>query len=46
VIKLMGMKWVGHIALMEEMENAHRILVGRPGGKRPAGKITHNETII
>jgi hypothetical protein len=36
------MKWVGHIALMEEIENPHR----RPERKRPVGKITHDETII
>jgi hypothetical protein len=32
------MRWVGHIAHMEEKVNAYRILVGKPEGKRPLGR--------
>jgi hypothetical protein len=28
---------VGHIAHIEEMRNAYKILVGKPEGKRPCG---------
>jgi hypothetical protein len=35
VIKSRRMKWVGHIARMEEMKNAYTILVGEPEGKKP-----------
>jgi hypothetical protein len=32
------MRWAGHVALMGEKRNAYRILVGKPGGKRPLGR--------
>jgi hypothetical protein len=32
------MRWVGHVAQMREKRNAYRILVGKPGGKRPLGR--------
>jgi hypothetical protein len=38
VIKSREMKWVGHVACMEEMRNAYIILVGRPEGKKPLGR--------
>jgi hypothetical protein len=31
---IIRMKWVGHVACMGAMRNAHRILVGKPEGKR------------
>jgi len=34
-IKSRRMKWVGHIALMEEIRNAYKILVWKPERKRP-----------
>jgi hypothetical protein len=34
VIKQRRMKWVGHVAHMVEMNNACKILVGKPEGKR------------
>jgi len=34
VIKLQRMKWAGHEAGMGEMRNPHRILVGKPEGKK------------
>jgi hypothetical protein len=38
VIKSRSMRWVGHVARMEEKRNAYRILVGKPGGKRSLGR--------
>jgi hypothetical protein len=38
MIKSRRLKWAGHVEGMEEKRNAYRILVGRPGGKRPLGR--------
>jgi hypothetical protein len=38
MIKSSRMRWAGHVALMEEKRNAHRILVGKTEGKRPLGR--------
>jgi hypothetical protein len=35
VIKLRKMKWLGHVACMEDTANAHKILVGNPEGNMP-----------
>jgi hypothetical protein len=35
VIKLRRMRLVGHVARMGEKRNMYRLLVGKPGGKRP-----------
>jgi hypothetical protein len=35
-MKLRRMRWAGHVARMEK-RNAYRLLVGKPGGKRPLG---------
>ncbi|KAJ4451952.1 hypothetical protein ANN_03436 [Periplaneta americana] len=34
-IKSRRLRWVGHVARMDESRNAYRMLVGRPEGKRP-----------
>jgi hypothetical protein len=34
MIKLRRMRWAGHVACMEEMRNAYRILVGKPKTSR------------
>jgi hypothetical protein len=39
IIKLRSMKWAGHVARMGEKRNAYRLLVGKPEGKRPLGKL-------
>ena len=31
------MRWAGHVARMEEGRGVHKILVGKPEGKRPLG---------
>jgi hypothetical protein len=32
------MRWAGHVALIGEKRNAYRILVRKPGGRRPLGR--------
>jgi hypothetical protein len=41
VIKLRRMRWVGHVARMEEWRVVYRVLVGKPEGKRPLGRPRH-----
>jgi hypothetical protein len=41
IIKSRRMRWAGHVARMGEKRNAHRLLVGKPGGKRPLGRPRH-----
>jgi hypothetical protein len=38
VTKSRRMWWAGHVARMGEGRGAHRILVGRPEGRRPLGR--------
>jgi hypothetical protein len=38
VIKSRRVRWAGHVARMGEKRGAHRILVGRPEGRRPLGR--------
>jgi hypothetical protein len=38
MIKSRRMRWVGHVTYMEEIRNAHIILVGKPKGKRLLGR--------
>jgi hypothetical protein len=38
IYKSRRMRWVGHVARLEEKRNAYRILVGMPEGKRPLGR--------
>jgi hypothetical protein len=39
VIKSRRMKWARHVARMGERRGAYRILVGRPEGRRPLGRL-------
>ena len=32
------MRWAGHVARMAEGRGVHRVLVGKPEGKRPLGR--------
>jgi len=32
------MRWAGHVARMREERGVYRVLVGKPGGKRPLGR--------
>jgi len=38
VIKSRRMRWVGHVECMVEGRGVYRVLVGKPGGKKPLGK--------
>jgi hypothetical protein len=39
MIKSRSMRWAGHVARMGEKRNAYGILVGKPEGKRPLGRL-------
>ena len=38
VIKSRRMRWAGRVARMEEGRDVHKVLVGKPEGKRPLGR--------
>jgi hypothetical protein len=38
VVKLRRMRWAGHVARIGEDKGVHRVLVGKPEGKRPLGR--------
>ena len=38
VVKSRRMRWEGHVAHMGEGRGVHRVLVGKPEGKRPLGR--------
>jgi hypothetical protein len=38
VIKSRTMRWTGHVARREEGRGVHKVLVGKPEGKRPLGR--------
>jgi hypothetical protein len=38
VVKLRRMRGAGHVAWMGEVRGVHRVLVGKPDGKRPLGR--------
>jgi hypothetical protein len=38
VIKSRRMRWAGHVARLGEGRGVHRVLVGKPEGKRPLGR--------
>jgi hypothetical protein len=37
VVKSRRMRWAGHVARLGEERGVHRVLVGKPEGKRPLG---------
>jgi hypothetical protein len=39
VIKARRMRWAGHVARMGEVRGAYNILVGKPEGRRPLGRL-------
>jgi hypothetical protein len=39
MIKSRRMRWAGHVARMGAKRNAYRILVGKPEGRRPLGRL-------
>ena len=36
------MKWAGHVARVEEGRGVHKVLVGKPEGKRPLERPRHS----
>ena len=40
VVKSRRMRWAGHVAHIGEGRDVHRVLVGKPEGKRPLGRPT------
>ena len=38
VVKSRRMRWAGHVARTWEERGVHRVLVGKPEGKRPLGR--------
>jgi hypothetical protein len=38
VVKSKRMRWAGHVARMGEGRDVHRVLVGKPEGKKPFGR--------
>ena len=38
VVKSRRIRWAGHVARMGEGRSVHRVLVGKPEGKRPLGR--------
>jgi hypothetical protein len=38
VIKSRRMRWMGHVALIRETRNTHRISIGNPEGMRSLGR--------
>jgi hypothetical protein len=41
VVKSRRMRWAGHVALMGEGRGVHTVLVRKPEGKRPLGRLRH-----
>jgi hypothetical protein len=41
VIKSRRMQYARHVAYMRDQRNEHRLLVGKPKGKRPLGRPRH-----
>ena len=38
VIKSRRLRWAGHVGRIEEGRGVHKVLVGKPEGKRPLGR--------
>ena len=38
-IKSRKMRWAGHMACMDEERGVYRVLVGKPEGRRPLGRL-------
>jgi len=41
VVKSRRMRWAGHVARVGEDRRVHRVLAGKPEGKRPLGRPRH-----
>jgi hypothetical protein len=41
MVKSKKMRWAGHVSQMGENRNAYMILLAKPDGKRPLGRLRH-----
>jgi hypothetical protein len=41
VVKSRKVRWAGHVRRMVEKRGVHRVLLGKPEGKRPLGRPRH-----
>ena len=41
LVKSRRMRWAGHVACVEEGRGVHKVLVGKPEGKRTLGRPRH-----
>ena len=41
VIKTIRMRWVGHVARMEQRISVYKVFAGKPGGKKPLRRPRH-----
>ena len=39
MLKLRRLRWAGHVARMGDGRKAHKILLGKPEGTRPRGRL-------
>jgi hypothetical protein len=39
IIIIIIIRWAGHVARMGEKRNVYRLLVGKPEGRRPLGRL-------
>jgi hypothetical protein len=39
IIKARRIRWAGHVARLGDKKNAYRLLVGKPEGRRPLGRL-------
>jgi hypothetical protein len=46
VIKSRRMRWVGHVARMEDGRDVYRVLVGRPEDKRPLERPSQQKPLF
>jgi len=46
VVKSRRLRWAGHVTRMGEGRGVHRVLVGKPEGKRPLGRPRRRWRII
>jgi hypothetical protein len=46
VIKSRGLSWAGSVARMWERRAVYRVLVGKPEGKRPLGRLRRRLVIL
>ena len=45
VVKSRRMRWAGHVACMGEERGVHRVLLGKPEGKRPLGRTRRTRSV-